>query len=82
MRQVAQIGWHIPEFAAGWWVLHIQGRCECDYSDYPHYAPAAQLHCHQEANLHNTIPNTSVCKLGVSAAIAHNYRDGGPMVKH
>ena len=38
-----------------WWVLHIQGTCECDYSDYPHYAPAAQRHCHQEAKLHNTM---------------------------
>ena len=36
-----------------WWVLHIQGTCECDYSDYPHYAPAAQRHCHQEAKLHS-----------------------------
>ena len=49
-----------------WSVLRIQGTCECDYSDYPHYAPAAQRHCHQEAKLHNTMPNTSICKLGVS----------------
>ena len=81
MRQVVHKSDATSPSLPHWWVLHIQGRCECDYSDYPHYAPAAQRHCHQEAKLHNTMPNTSICKLGVSGHRTQ-LEMGGPAVKH